>query len=121
MLAVLAVAIGLCYLLQRQFGVNPLKNVVLAGTFSLAMAFAGNDLVNFIGVPITGLLAYQNWLGSRVPAAALYQDYLATSDIIMPLFQLGWAGLLVRLELWLSAKAMKVTEKENQTDERAEG
>src|SRR5690606_35873970 len=76
---VLVVALGLCYWLQRQFGVNPLKIVVLAGTFSLAMAFAGNDLVNFIGVPITGLLAYQNWLGSGVAADALYQDYLATS------------------------------------------
>src|SRR5690606_34958502 len=57
MLVVIVVSIGVCYWLQRQFGVNPLKIVVLAGTFSLAMAFAGNDLVNFIGVPITGLLA----------------------------------------------------------------
>src|SRR5690606_19149082 len=73
MLAILAVATGLCYWLQRQFGVIPFKIVVLAGTFSLAMAFAGNDLVNFIGVPITGLLAYQNWLASGVPADALYQ------------------------------------------------
>src|SRR3546814_809039 len=112
MLAVLSVAIGLCYLLQRQFGVNPLKIVVLAGTFSLAMAFAGNDLVNFIGVPITGLLAYQNWLGSGVPADALYQDYLATSDIIVPSYMLGMAGILMALTLWLSAKAKKVTETE---------
>src|SRR5690606_36025229 len=77
MLGVLVVSVGLCYWLQRQFGVNPLKIVVLAGTFSLAMAFAGNDLVNFIGVPITGLLAYQHWLASGMPADALYQDYLA--------------------------------------------
>src|SRR5690606_15087802 len=84
MLMVVVVSTGLCFWLQRQYGVNPLKIVVLAGTFSLAMAFAGNDLVNFIGVPITGLLAYQNWLGSGVPADALYQDYLATSDIIVP-------------------------------------
>src|SRR5690606_26000816 len=72
MLGVLIVSVGLCYWLQRQFGVNPLKIVVLAGTFSLAMAFAGNDLVNFIGVPITGLLAYQNWVASGVPADTLY-------------------------------------------------
>src|SRR3546814_17313738 len=76
------------------------------------MAFAGNDLVNFIGVPITGLLAYQNWLGSGVPADALYQDYLATSDIIVPSYMLGMAGILMALTLWLSAKATKVTETE---------
>src|SRR5690606_28284789 len=44
----------ICFLLQRYARINPLKLVVLAGTFALAMAFAGNDLVNFIGVPITG-------------------------------------------------------------------
>src|SRR3546814_13536934 len=108
MLAVLAVAIGLCYLLQRQFGVNPLKIVVLAGTFSLAMAFAGNDLVNFIGVPITGLLAYQNWLGRGVPADALYQDYLATSDIIVPIYMLGLAGIMMALTLWCIAKGRQL-------------
>ncbi|MGV3762950.1 anion permease [Parapedobacter sp.] len=112
MLGVLVVSIGLCYWLQRQFGVNPLKIVVLAGTFSLAMAFAGNDLVNFIGVPITGLLAYQNWVGSGVPADALYQDYLATSDIIVPSYMLAIAGVVMALTLWLSAKAKKVTETE---------
>ena len=112
MLLVLVVAIGICFWLQRQYGVNPLKIVVLAGTFSLAMAFAGNDLVNFIGVPITGLLAYQNWLGSGVPADAMYQDYLATNDIVVPNYMLGVAGVVMALTLWLSAKAKKVTETE---------
>ena len=101
-----------CWVLQRVWGVNPLKIVVLAGTFSLAMAFAGNDLVNFIGVPITGLLAYQNWLGSGVPADQLYQDFLATSDVIVPTYMLGIAGVVMALTLWLSAKAKKVTETE---------
>ncbi len=109
---VLVVATGICFWLQRQYGINPLKIVVLAGTFSLAMAFAGNDLVNFIGVPITGLLAYQNWLGSGVPADAMYQDYLATSDVIVPNYMLGIAGVVMALTLWLSAKAKKVTETE---------
>src|SRR5690606_13928779 len=58
----------ICFLLQRFAGVNPLKIVVLAGTLALDMAFAGNDLVNFIGVPITGYLAFQNWAASGVPA-----------------------------------------------------
>lgn len=97
-------------LLQRFAGVNPLKVVVLMGTFSLAMAFAGNDLVNFIGVPITGFLAFQNWKGSGVPADEHYQQYLATSDVIVPNFMLLGAGIVMALTLWFNAKARKVTE-----------
>jgi len=41
--------------------VNVLKVIVLMGTFALAMAFAGNDLVNFIGVPLSGLSAWQDF------------------------------------------------------------
>ncbi len=102
----------LCLLLQRLFDVNPLKIVVLAGTFSLAMAFAGNDLVNFIGVPISGLIAYQNWLGSGVPADQLYQTFLASSDVVVPTYMLALAGLLMAGTIWLSSKARKVTETE---------
>ena len=39
--------------------INILKIIVLVGTFALAMAFAGNDLVNFIGVPLAGFSSYQ--------------------------------------------------------------
>jgi len=102
----------LCLVLQRIYKVNPLKIVVLAGTFSLAMAFAGNDLVNFIGVPISGLMAYQNWLGSGVAADQLYQTFLASSDIVVPPYMLFIAGLLMAGTIWLSSKARKVTETE---------
>ncbi|WP_079718699.1 inorganic phosphate transporter [Parapedobacter luteus] len=112
MLLILVVTTAICFWLQRQFQVNPIKIVVIAGTFSLAMAFAGNDLVNFIGVPIAGLMAYQNWAESGVAADALYQDYLATSDVIVPAYMLGIAGLVMALTIWLSAKAKKVTETE---------
>lgn len=111
----------LCLFLQRVYKINPLKIVVLAGTFSLAMAFAGNDLVNFIGVPISGLMAYQNWLGSGVQADQLYQTFLASSDIIVPSYMLAIAGLLMAGTIWLSSKARKVTETEvnlgSQSDE----
>lgn len=102
----------LCLLLQRLFDVNPLKIVVLAGTFSLAMAFAGNDLVNFIGVPISGLIAYQNWLASGVPADQLYQTFLASSDVVVPTYMLAFAGVVMAGTIWLSSKARKVTETE---------
>lgn len=111
----------LCLVLQRLYKLNPLKIVVLAGTFSLAMAFAGNDLVNFIGVPISGLMAYQNWLGSGVPADELYQTFLASSDVVVPSYMLAIAGLLMAGTIWLSSKARKVTETEvnlsSQSDE----
>lgn len=47
--------------LLHLFKVNVLKLIVMMGTFSLAMAFAGNDLVNFIGVPLSGLASYQDY------------------------------------------------------------
>ncbi|NGM63720.1 inorganic phosphate transporter [Sphingobacterium sp. SGR-19] len=102
----------LCIVLQRFFRINPLKIVVLAGTFSLAMAFAGNDLVNFIGVPISGLMAYQNWIGSGIAADQFYQTFLASSDIIVPPYMLAIAGLVMAGTIWLSSKARKVTETE---------
>lgn len=101
-----------CFILQRFFNINPLKIVVLAGTFSLAMAFAGNDLVNFIGVPISGLMAYQNWLSSGVPADQMYQTFLASSDVVVPNYMLFIAGFVMALTIWLSSKARKVTETE---------
>ncbi len=99
-------------LLQRLAGINPLKVIVMMGTFSLAMAFAGNDLVNFIGVPITGFLAFQNWKTTGIPADQYYQDYLASNDIVVPNYMLLAAGIIMALTLWLNAKAKKVTETE---------
>lgn len=108
-------------ILQKYSRVNPLKIVVLAGTFSLAMAFAGNDLVNFIGVPITGLLAYQNWSVSGVPANEYYMNYLAGNDVIVPNYMLLIAGVIMGLTIWLSAKAKKVTETEVNLGRQEEG
>lgn len=112
MAVIFIVATGLCLFLQRVYQVNPLKIVVLAGTFSLAMAFAGNDLVNFIGVPISGLMAYHNWVASGVPADQLYQTFLASEDVIVPNYMLLIAGLVMAATIWLNSKARKVTETE---------
>src|SRR5690606_38544687 len=114
----------ICLFFQRVYGINPLKIVVLAGTFSLAMAFAGNDLVNFIGVPISGLMAYQNWVASGVPASEHYQTFLSSSDIVVPNYMLLIAGVTMAATIWLSSKARKVTETEvnlsRQNDEEDE-
>ena len=109
------------WMLQNFLKVNPLKIVVLAGTFSLAMAFAGNDLVNFIGVPITGLLAYQNWMSTGLPAGEYYMDYLQGSDVIVPNYMLLISGIIMGLTIWLSSKAKKVTETEVNLGRQDEG
>jgi len=97
--------------LQRRYNVNPLKIVVLLGTFALAMAFAGNDLVNFIGVPITGFQSYALWQASGVAATDFNMAILADS-VQTPGFMLFIAGLVMVLTLWFSAKAKKVTDTE---------
>ena len=121
LLIVFLITTFICWILQKAAKMNPLRIVVLAGTFSLAMAFAGNDLVNFIGVPISGFLAYQNWQTSGVAANELYQTYLASEDVIVPNYMLLISGIIMALTIWLSAKAKKVTETEVSLGRQDEG
>lgn len=99
----------LLWILQKTVSVNPLKVVVLTGTFSLAMAFAGNDLVNFIGVPITGYQSYFLWQDSGLAADEFSMSALQ-SAVETPKVLLFIAGAIMVLTLWLSAKARKVTD-----------
>lgn len=105
----LGVSTIIFFILQKAFDINPLKVVVLAGTFSLAMAFAGNDLVNFIGVPITGFQSYGMWQESGVAADAYSMSALAEA-VQTPKILLFAAGLIMVVTLWFSAKAQKVTD-----------
>lgn len=98
----------LVFIFQRGFGVNPLKVVVLLGTFSLAMAFAGNDLVNFIGVPIAGYQSYGMWVNSSVDASLFTMETLK-APVRTPSYMLYGAGVIMVLTLWFSAKAKRVT------------
>jgi phosphate/sulfate permease len=100
--------------------INPLKVVVLLGTFSLAMAFAGNDLVNFIGVAIAGLSAFQNWFSSGVPADQ-YQMGALAQKLASPTWILLIAGLIMVITLWTNAKSRKVTETEVSLGRQDEG
>ena len=63
--------------LKWLFKINVLKIVVLAGTFALAMAFAGNDLVNFIGVPLAGFSSFELWQESGQAASDFNMGALA--------------------------------------------
>ena len=92
------------------FKVNIFKPIVLVGTFALAMAFAANDLVNFIGVPLAGLSAYKTAMAAGDPLSvtmsALSQKVQSQTGILL------FAGLVMVLTLWLSKKARTVTETE---------
>lgn len=91
--------------------VNILRFVVLFGTFALAMAFASNDLVNFVGVPMAGLESYSAWSESGTAAADLTMGALREPIRTSSLY-LFFAGAVMVATLWLSSKARSVTETE---------
>lgn len=91
--------------------VNPLRIIVLLGTFSLAMAFAGNDLVNFIGVSVAGFIAFEGWQAAGVAASDFNVGFLK-GEIITPTWILIISGIVMILTLWTNAKSKKVTETE---------
>lgn len=90
--------------------INVLKPVVLVGTFALAMAFAANDLVNFIGVPVAGFQAYNIAQATDSPLTAMMGamgERVPTQS-----FMLLVAGVIMVATLWISKKARTVTETE---------
>lgn len=105
--------VGLTVLMAtlQRLGQHPLRIVVLFGTFSLAFAFAGNDLVNFIGVPLAGLASFQLWSGSGMDPEAMMMDGLAAPVDTAP-WMLILAGLIMAVTLWNSKKAQGVTRTE---------
>ena len=98
---------AISYLLINYFKINIYKIIIIVGTFALALAFAGNDLVNFIGVPIAGWQSYQAWSVSGVPATEFAMDVLGTK-VATPTFLLFMAGLIMVITLWFSSKARAV-------------
>jgi len=96
-------------LLITVFKVNVLKLIIGIGTFSLALAFAGNDLVNFIGVPIAAWDSYDAWQASGQEAA---QFSMAILDKKVPanFIYLLLAGAVMVVTIWTSKKAKTVIE-----------
>jgi len=109
-LASLVVWTVLMWILNR-LRVDLLATVVLGGTFSLALAFASNDLVNFIGVPLAGLSSWQAWSGSGLAPDAMTMEALTAPVQGNTLILLG-AGAVMVITLWLSSKARSVTKTE---------
>ena len=100
-------------------GVNILKPVILIGTFALALAFAANDLVNFIGVPLAGLNAYQAAQAAAEPLTVT-MDALAEKVPSASWLLLVAGGVMVAT-LWFSRKARTVTETEVSLGRQEEG
>ena len=94
-------------LLITFFNINILKLIIGIGTFSLAMAFSGNDLVNFVGVPIAAWNSYQVWEASGVSATTFSMGVLA-QKVPSNVFLLLFAGAIMVLTLWTSSKARNV-------------
>ncbi len=101
----------LSYIIINFFKVNIYKLIIIVGTFGLALAFSGNDLVNFIGVPIAGWQSYEAWVVSGVPATEFSMDVL-TKKVDTPTLLLFVAGLIMVLTLWFSKKARYVADTE---------
>jgi phosphate/sulfate permease len=108
--------IGVCFiiwtillqLLNWIFNINITKIIVLVGTFALAMAFVGNDLVNFIGVPLAGYASYLQFVSnSGVDPDAMLMTGLA-SEVEIPYYFLLIAGAIMVATLYFNKKAKKV-------------
>lgn len=89
------------------FNINVYTAIIVLGTFALAMAFAGNDLVNFIGVPLAALASYNSWLGSGLAPEAFTMEGLAVS-VQTPTYLLLLSGVIMVITLWFSSKAKSV-------------
>ena len=99
------------FLLFKVLKINIYKIIVVIGTFALALAFAGNDLVNFIGVPIAALNSYELWHHAYETSNAMPTSFAMTSlskAVTAQPFLLLIAGLVMVLTLWFSRKAKDV-------------
>lgn len=89
-------------------GVNIFRIIVLFGTFALAMAFAGNDLVNFIGVPLAALSSYQYYVEAGAGDPSQFCVSRLHESAHTPIYFLIIAGTIMVIALITSKKARKV-------------
>ena len=94
---------------MQLFRINILRINILLGTFALALAFAGNDLVNFIGVPIAGLDAYK--IASQAGSTSILMEAL-NENLPAQFIWMLLSGVVMVLTLWTSTKSMNVSQTE---------
>ena len=100
---------GFSYLFQKISDKSILIVIILVGTFGLALAFAGNDLVNFIGVSMAAYHSYEAWSVSGIDASLFSMESLDKKVPAEP-FLLFLAGGIMVVTLWFSKKARNVAE-----------
>lgn len=104
---------ALSQLLMSVFRINILKAIIIIGTFALALAFAGNDLVNFIGVPIAAWQSYDLWQSAYTATGVLPSEFAMTGlsgSVPTPEILLIIAGGIMVITLWFSSKARSVVD-----------
>lgn len=100
--------------------VNILKVIIIIGTFALALSFAGNDLVNFIGVPIAAWHAFEFWSASGVNPSMFLMTAMA-EEVQTPSYLLIIAGAIMVLALVFSKKSRHVMQTELNLSRQDEG
>jgi hypothetical protein len=96
---------GILQFIKWVFKTDILKIVVWAGTFTLAMAFAGNDLAFFTGIPLAGFQSYQAWEISNETSAVNLKMNMLTGTVDSPFFLVFAAGIIIFLTLAFTRKA----------------
>lgn len=96
--------------LLSRLRVDVMRIIVFSGTFALAMAFAGNDLVNFIGVPLAGLDSYQDWSAHGATDINSYMMSSLSQSARSPFIYLAIAGVLMIVAMATSKKAHHVVQ-----------
>lgn len=91
------------------FNLNVFRIIILSGTFSLAFAFAGNDLVNFVGVPLAALDSVMDFM-AHGSEPGVYMMSSLLDDPGTPTFFLLFSGLIMVMTLWFSKKARQVVQ-----------
>lgn len=119
LLLVFVASAVLLQVLMTFFKINILKPIILIGTFALALAFAANDLVNFIGVPLAGLHSYKIAAASADPLN-ITMDALSRK-VSSETYLLLIAGVIMVLTLWFSRKARTVSATELGLGKQHEG
>lgn len=104
------VAFAIFFILSKNKNFDTFRVITLVGTFALAMAFASNDLVNFVGVPLASLEGYQLWNASGVEPTEFmmnaFNDPVEPGGLTSVLLLL--AGAIMVVTLWTSKKARNV-------------
>lgn len=122
LLAGLFVGFSLISFIITRLGYNILKVIIGVGTFALAVSFAGNDLVNFIGVPVGAFQSVEIFQQSgSTDWNTFMMGPLASSNLQAPTWILLLSGVLMVITLWTSKKARTVIETEMSLTNQSDG